>query len=185
MTECNKCLPATRNGKIVYYICRNQESPLFNQQVSPKAQGVCQGKKTNQKVKLKVKLEVKVDSIAYTPGVPRPDLAAIVLTLPPDDCLERSFRRPIFEPDGALKYPKKEGDWEPPHVPNGYVRDKDDAWRFLPLWLPCVLRHQAAYLNANCGCIEIIMRCNHPDAKTFGRRLDAQTCKICKLRRTS
>jgi hypothetical protein len=131
---------------------------------------------------LKSQEVLEPESIAYIPGVPRPDLVAIELTLPPDDGVKRSFQRPIFESDGTLRYPKHEGDWEPPPVPNGYVRDEDDAWRFLPLWLPCALRHQSAYLNDNCGCIVIIMRCNNQSVKYYGNRISADACKNCKLR---
>ena len=76
------------------------------------------------------------DPTAYTAGQPRPDLAAIELTLPAPDGKDRIFTRPIFEPDGAITYPKREEDWEPPKDINGYVRDPNNAWRFLPLWLP-------------------------------------------------
>ena len=66
---------------------------------------------------------------AAGPGSYRTDLAR------PDD-KGRIFARPLFEPDGAITYPKREEDWEPPKNINGYVRDPNNAWRFLPLWLP-------------------------------------------------
>ena len=108
------------------------------------------------------------------PVEPRPDLQAIALTLPPPDPQadkERTFRRPVFNADGSIVYPQDDKDWEPPQNINGYVRDPDNQWRFLPLWLPCTLRMQTAFLKANCGCIDIIMRCNNPQATTFGQRL--------------
>lgn len=83
----------------------------------------------------------------------------------------------------AITYPKEQGDWEPPRVPNGYVADPNNAWHILPLWNECSLRHQSAYLNGNCGCVMIVMRCNNPAAKTCGKRVAADTCKTCKLRR--
>ena len=127
--------------------------------------------------------QVAPEPAAYTSGQPRPDLAAIQLTLPTPDGKERTFVRPVFEPDGAITYPKQEGDWEPPRNINGYVRDPENAWRFLPLWLPCTLRHQMAFLKANCGCIDIIMRCNNPQAPAYSHRLDDTACKQCPHRR--
>jgi len=120
---------------------------------------------------------------AYSPNVPRPDLAAISTTLPPDDASkDRTFRRPVFEPDGSIVYPHDDKDWEPPQNINGYVRDPDNQWRFLPLWLPCALRMQTAFLKANCGCIDIIMRCNNPQAPTFGQRVPSTICATCPVR---
>ena len=87
------------------------------------------------------------DPAAYTPGRPRPDLQAIELTLPPCGPAQRTFDRPVFAPDGAIVYAKREGDWEPPRDINGYVRDPDNAWRFLPLWLPCGLRHRISRVS--------------------------------------
>jgi hypothetical protein len=65
------------------------------------------------------------------------------------------------------------------------VADENDAWHLLPLWLPCSLRYQSAYLNGNCGCVMIVMRCNNPAAKTYRQRVACDTCETCKLRRTS
>jgi len=45
MTACNQCLTATRDGKIVYYICRNPESRRFNKRVSPATRAACQGRR--------------------------------------------------------------------------------------------------------------------------------------------
>jgi len=127
--------------------------------------------------------QIRPAPVAYTAGQPRPDLAAIQLTLPAPDAKERTFARPIFEPDGEIVYPKREGDWELPQNINGYVRDPNNAWRFLPLWLPCTLRYQMAFLKANCGCIDIIMRCNNPQAPAYSHRLDDTACKQCPHRR--
>ena len=95
---------------------------------------------------------------------------------------ERTFRRPVFEPDGAIVYPKAADDWEPPQNINGYVRDPDNPWRFTPLWVPCKLRVQTAFLKALCGCIDLIMRCNNPQSPMFGQRLPHTTCQTCPVR---
>jgi hypothetical protein len=122
--------------------------------------------------------------VSATPE-PRPDMAAIALTLPAADSIkdaERTFQRPIFHDDGSIEYPKREGDWEPPQNINGYVRDTDNKWLFHPLWPPCVLRHQMAFLKANCGCIDVVMRCNSPQSPAFGQRLAHETCANCPVR---
>ena len=116
--------------------------------------------------------------------VPRPDLQAIQNTLPavePDP--DRTFKPPIFGADGSIEYPKAEKDWEPPRNINGYVRDPNNKWKFLPLWVPCALRHQMAFLKANCGCIDVVMHCNNPQAPEFAQRLAHDTCAKCPVRK--
>jgi hypothetical protein len=114
---------------------------------------------------------------------PRPDLQAIANTLPPADPKpEQTFRRPVFEPDGSIIYPRADDDWEPPANINGYVRDPESGWRFLPLWPRCTLRMQSAFLKANCGCIDIKMTCNNPQAPTFGQPVPHTTCQTCLVR---
>ena len=117
---------------------------------------------------------------AYTPGRPRPDLQAIELTLPPYQ--ENRDRQVCFEPDGSIVYEKGEGEWEPPRPINGYIRDASNAWRFSPLWLPCSLRHASAVRLVNCGCVEIIMRCNNPACKLFADRVNYAACQTCPHR---
>jgi hypothetical protein len=119
------------------------------------------------------------------PSEPRPDLKAIALSLPveaPEKIADRTFKPPIFHDDGSIEYPKGEKDWEPPRDINGYVRDPDNKWKFHPLWPVCGLRHQTAFLKANCGCIDVIMRCNNPQAPEFGQRLGHDTCIKCPVR---
>ena len=122
------------------------------------------------------------DRAAYTPGRPRPDLQAIELTLPPAEQESQTRPRPVFEPDGAIRYPVRDNDWEPPRDINGYVRDPDNPWRFLPLWLPCGLRLPQGFIRATCGCIGLNMRCNQPQAPTFGQQVPSTTCKTCQHR---
>ena len=102
----------------------------------------------------------------------RPDLVAIELTLPRGHGL-------IFQPDGTIVYPPREQ--EPLDI-NGYDRDLTNPLQFLPRWLPCSLRHAFAFIKPACGCIDIIMRCNHPHVANFGHRLVAETCQACTHR---
>ena len=124
--------------------------------------------------------------VVLPPSVPRPDLAAIALTLPavnPEKAAERTFKPPTFHPDGSIEYPRDKKDWEPPRDINGYVRDPGNKWLFHPLWVPCQLRHQTAFMKANCGCIDVIMRCNNPQAPEFGQRLPHEACAKCPVRK--
>ncbi len=123
-----------------------------------------------------------VDPEAYTPGKLRPDLTAIERTLPPPDGQERTFQRPVFESDGAITYPKRDGDWEPPQEPSGYIRDPNNAWRFLPLWRPCGFRLAQGFIKVACGCLGITMRCNQPKTPIFGQQLGYMICKKCPHR---
>lgn len=118
-----------------------------------------------------------------TPQTNDPSLAAIEDTLPPYK--EGRDRKVRFEPDGTIVYEKEDGNWEPPRDINGYQRDPNDSWRFVPLWKPCRLRHQVGVRYANCGCIGIIMRCNHPASHHFGNRLAHTDCDGCPHRKTA
>ncbi|MEN6367681.1 MAG: hypothetical protein ABFC88_12795 [Thermoguttaceae bacterium] len=86
--------------------------------------------------------------------------------------------------DGVIAYTKQSEDEEPPKDISGYERDPNNAWQFFPLWMPCDLRHQTAVRLANCGCIEVIMRCNNPACPIFGRRVSFRQCAGCLLRKT-
>jgi hypothetical protein len=129
---------------------------------------------------------IPVPTPTAPPSEPRPDLAAIALTLPapnPEKDAERTFQRPIFHADGRIEYPRRDKDWEPPQNINGYVRDPDNKWVFHPLWVPCAFRHQTAFLKANCGCIDVICRCNSPQSPMFAQRLAHETCANCPVRK--
>lgn len=178
--QCSKQKREFHQGILTVVSCRNRRSPNYRNFVDPSHCDTCPLRDGDAAVTV---TPPTLDPAAYTAGQPRPDLAAIQLTLPAPDEKERTFARPIFEPDGAITYPKREGDWELPQNINGYMRDPNNPWRFLPLWLPCTLRYQLAFLKANCGCIDIIMRCNNPQAPAYSHRLDDTACKECPHRR--
>ena len=109
-------------------------------------------------------------------------LAELGQTLPPAAPTDRPVH---FEPDGSIVYEPVEGQWEPPRDINGYQRDPNNPLRFIPLWPQCQLRHQLAVRYPNCGCINVVMRCNNPVVPEFADRLAYTTCKKCPLRRAT
>lgn len=117
-------------------------------------------------------------------GVWRPEstkqspLADIEHTLPLHK--EGRDRKLIFELDGSIRY---EHEGEPPRDINGYKRDPNDPFHFVPLWPECSLRHGVGVRYANCGCIDIIMRCNNPDTPQFGNRVNHEQCQVCQWRK--
>jgi len=114
--------------------------------------------------------------------IARPDLQSIQDTLPPrKPGRDRTFR---IEEDGVIVYEKEEGDWEPPRDINGYERDPDDPWRFIPLWPPCAMRHQIGVRYASCGCIGIVMRCSHPEHPKHMDRVGHEDCQACPFRKS-
>lgn len=113
--------------------------------------------------------------------IARPDLQAIQDSLPPyRPGRDRQFR---IEEDGVIVYEKEEGQWEPPKDINGYRRDPENLWRFIPLWPPCTLRYQIGIRWPKCGCINVIMRCNHPQHPQYPKRVGHEDCQAC-LRRS-
>jgi hypothetical protein len=108
-------------------------------------------------------------------------LAAIESTLPPHR--KGRDREVHFESDGTIVYTKEEGNWEPPREINGYRRDADDPWRFIPLWKSCVMRQQSGVRHVSCGCIDIVMRCGNPECLKFGGEVKHTDCDGCPMRR--
>jgi hypothetical protein len=157
-----KCqIPAMKDGKVLYPVCR-----LRRGIVSQAACTRC------------------TQSTTGTPQEPsartlRPDLVRLLDTLPPH---KEGRDRPLhFEPDGTIVYEREEG--EPPRDINGYQRDPDNPLRFTPLWPDCRLRHPTAVRFANCGCIDVIMRCNNPALPRFADRVKHTTCQECPQRK--
>jgi hypothetical protein len=108
----------------------------------------------------------------------RHDLIQLEATLPPYKA--GRDRRVQFADDGTILYLEREGDWfEPPREINGYQRDPNDEFRFLPLWPQCVLRVGLAVRYARCGCIEIIMRCNNLKSPHLADRVKWEQCRDC------
>lgn len=100
-------------------------------------------------------------------------------TLPP--FVEGRDRPLHIEPDGTIVYDKRAGDWEPPRDIDGYQRDPNDPFIFHPLWKSCALRLQVGVRLANCGCIQVRMRCNNPAAE-LGKNVKYTDCEACKVR---
>ena len=119
------------------------------------------------------------DPAAYTPGQSRSDLQGIEATLPA--FVKGRDRKVRFEADGTIVYEKEDGQWEPPRSIDGYVRDPNNFWRFLPLWPVCPLRLGTGVRLVNCGCMGLIMRCNDPRSTAFGRQVTYNQCAQCKL----
>ena len=119
---------------------------------------------------------------AYTPNSLRSDLTAISDTLPPDDPnAGADLQAAGIRGRRSIVYPHDDKDWEPPQNINGYVRDPNNQWRFLPLWLPCTYgcrppsqgqlrlhrHHHAVQQSASA---------------TFGQRVPYTTCETCPVR---
>lgn len=116
------------------------------------------------------------ESVVYI-GQTRADLQGIQNTLPP---MVPGRDRPVhFESDGVIVYEPGE---EPQDI-NGYRRDPNNPFRFLPLWPLCNLRCAVGVRLAKCGCINIIMRCNNPAIKHFADRISHSDCERCQQRK--
>jgi hypothetical protein len=113
--------------------------------------------------------------------IPRSTLAKLEDTLPPYKA--GRDRRVQFEPDGTIIYPEHDSPWnDEPNEINGYQRDPNNPFRFVPLWKECLLRRGIAVRYAQCGCIDVIMRCGHPKCAKFGDRVSHTDCADCLLR---
>lgn len=115
------------------------------------------------------------------PLAPRPDLIAIERSLPETKDHVRKVR---FELDGTIIYEPEEGDWEPPKDINGYKRDPDNPWRFIPLWPKCMKRTPKATRTKACGCIRLTMVCDNPASELHTKHVTDAECQQCQARVT-
>ncbi len=85
-------------------------------------------------------------------------------------------------PDGSYLFRKK--GWEPPPCPEGYVRDKADAWHFLPLMPTCDFRISTPRIKI-CGAIDVINVCNCDGCPLRQQTVVPDQCRACPLRKVN
>jgi len=106
------------------------------------------------------------------------DLAYILPKMPEDS----PYQSLEMDADGTLTYtPKIDGAPFPPYI-NGYVRDPNNPYRFLPLWLDCTTRTLGLSKGKPPGSINIHMGCNNPGCTTHKKYVNHQQCAQCPLR---
>ncbi len=110
----------------------------------------------------------------------RPDLQAIRTSLPRHR--PGKDRRFTMESDGSIVYEQEEGTWEPPRDIRGYRRDSENSWRFIPLWLKCLLRFPQGHRSKNCGCIQVTMKCLAPGSELNDMEVTYEQCQQCSIR---
>jgi len=101
-----------------------------------------------------------------------------LLSLPPHK--EGRDRIVRGNPDGSIVYERDNP--EPPKDINGYERDPNDPYRFVSLWPVCLFRYATGIRLVLCGCINIITRCNNPQAPLFCHRVTHIQCRDCQER---
>jgi len=109
----------------------------------------------------------------------RPDLQAIRASLPRQRGKHRKF---IIEDGGAIVYAQEEGDWEPPRDINGYQRDPENPWRFIPLWPKCLRRMPKGTRTKRCGCLQLTMVCDNPASELHTKTVTDAECQQCPVR---
>jgi hypothetical protein len=130
--------------------------------------------------RLAVNVEDKRIWIVEHTKVARPDLQAIHASLPKHrPGRDRQF---TIEFDGVIVYEQEEGDWEPPKDIQGYQRDSENPWRFIPLWLKCLKRIPKGRRSKGCGCIQIEMFCDNDEVVLYEQRVTYQQCRLCERR---
>lgn len=126
-----------------------------------------------------MKTTIPMAQVFYAPGTRLRHVLKVAADLP-----LAIFKTPTFGLDNSIEYAKSEvqPDTQPDDI-NGYRRDPNNGWRFLPVWPKCVERYHSIVQQPN-GCIQITMACNHPEAATYGQPVDCGTCEGCPLRAT-
>jgi hypothetical protein len=158
------------------YLCINRDSPCFNTYVNADQCARCQAGEVVAPIKMDPTFKT------YTLGPPRPDLVALIATLPP--FVEGRDKPMRLELDGSIIYGRTD-DWEPPRDIDGYRRDPDDAWHFMPLWPKCIYHSGSTVRYATCGCIGVRMKCNCPECPRFAQFVKCEECLECLQRKES
>lgn len=87
--------------------------------------------------------------------------------------------RPRILPDKSIVYPTK--GVEPPPDVEGYVRDPQNSFRFIPKWFSCDYRVQSQFIKS-CGNVTIKAFCGHPDSPVGqGNEVTLPICESCTL----
>lgn len=149
-----KCqLSMMKDGKILYFICRHHK-----QIVKPIECDTCQRQFADS----------------------RPDLQAIQASLPqrrPGE--DRHFK---IHSDGSIVYAQEEGEWELPKDIQGYKRDSENPWRFIPIWPKCMKRIPKGTRTKACGCLQLTMVCNNPASELHTKIVSDVECQQCLVR---
>lgn len=126
-------------------------------------------------------IEVKEDPwiVDHSINVERPDLQAIRASLPRQRGKHRKFR---IESDGSIIYVQEEGEWEPPKDIQGYKRDPENPWRFIPLWPKCMKRIPKGTRTKACGCLQLTMVCDNPASALHTKAVSDVECQQCPVR---
>jgi len=152
-----------------------------NHPVTDSVCDICEYQCNTPKTPVPFWIEIPVTEVPVTEvPIPKPSLVDLEATLPPYK--EGRDRKLTFEPNGCICY-EHSNDETPPRDINGYKRDPNNPFRFIPLWPECLLRHGMGVRYTNCGCIDVIMRCNNPDAIQFGDRVGHEQCCVCQWRK--
>lgn len=93
-----------------------------------------------------------------------------------------SFKGARVMEDKSILFAKSEKDWEPPPEPEGYTRDPENPWRFLPAWPECKKRLQTPFVKP-CGAIRILTICNCPGCPLRREEVTVAQCESCEHRK--
>ncbi len=84
--------------------------------------------------------------------------------------------------DGSIVYAQEDGEWEPPKDINGYRRDPENPWRFIPLWPKCMKRIPKGTRTQSCGCLQLTMVCDNPTSELHTKIVSDVECQQCLVR---
>jgi hypothetical protein len=91
-----------------------------------------------------------------------------------------AYRPFAVEKDGSILYTQEDGEWEPPRDIDGFKRDPENPWRFIPLvWPDCVGRHVEFFQRKSCGCLGTTITCNNEKSEYYKQKVTVDTCEKC------
>lgn len=93
--------------------------------------------------------------------------------------VEVTWKGAKIMPDKSVIYAKS--GFEPPPELDGYERDPNNAWRFIPKWPECKKRIQTPLVK-QCGAVTILSVCAHSNCPLKQLQVKVSDCQGCPFR---
>jgi hypothetical protein len=105
--------------------------------------------------------------------------AGVEIVKAKDKVVEATWKGAKIMPDKSVLYAKS--GFEPPPELDGYERDPDNAWRFIPKWPECKKRIQTPLVK-QCGAVTILSVCAHSKCPLKQLQVSVSDCQDCPFR---
>jgi hypothetical protein len=93
---------------------------------------------------------------------------------------DRDFLPPRVNVDNSIEF-ERPAHFELPIPPDGFTRDSNNPYRFIPNWKPCDKRLHGVR-GRPCGNVVLTSICRNEQAETFNTMVKHSICETCPMR---